>query len=335
VKRFLVVFVIFGAAGIAGLVRRAEAPARSPSSETSPRLRELSNEYAYIPPQCYVKTVDDAGRAHDPCFTCHHASTPPNYVDDGDVQTRWSFATPAVTNLWTNLFADRSAAVAAITDAWIDAYVAQNNYFAEDGEIRLRRALASPPPAFDPDHSGAFDGYVPDCYFDFDARGFDRDRGGRFTGWRVFAYYPLPGAFMPTNGSMGDAMIRLPAAFRAREDGREDYDVYAINLALLEALVRRRDVPIPKVDERAWGVDLDRDGSLGDAELVRFGESPPMRWVGLAGGATGAAAYRAVPGLFPRGTEFLHSVRYLEVRADGSVGMARRMKELRYGRKVQ
>jgi hypothetical protein len=337
VKRFAVVFVGVGAlAAIAAAFGRmdpVEAPIATATSGIAPPLRALSNPYAYIPPQCYVKTVDEAGRAHNPCFTCHQASVPPNYVDDGDVQTSWSFATPAVQNRWTNLFVDRSAEVAAISDAAIDAYVAEDNYFTEGGEIRLRRLLAAAAPGFDADGSGAFDGYVPDCYFDFDARGFDRDRGGRYTGWRVFAYYPLPGAFMPTNGSMGDVMIRLPEAFRARADGAEDYGVYAINLTVLEALVRQRDVPISAVDERLWGVDLDRDGSLGEATVIRFGASPPMRWVGLAGRRS--EAYRAVPGLFPRGTEFLHSVRYLEVRADGSVGMAKRMKELRYARKAQ
>ena len=39
-------------------------------------------------------------------------------------------------------------------------------------------------------------------------------------------------------------------------------------------------------------------------------------------------------GLFPEGTEFLHSVRYIDVAEDGGVGMAARMKELRYARKL-
>jgi hypothetical protein len=297
--------------------------------------RALSNAYAYIPPQCYVDTVDDGGRVHNPCFTCHHASTPPNYIDDADVQTSWSFATPAVENRWTNLFVDRTAAVAAIAEEAVDAYVAGDNYFEGDGAIRLRRLLAEPSPDIDIDGNGTFDGYVPDCYFDFDARGFDRDPAGRRTGWRVFAYYPLPGAFMPTNGSVGDVMIRLPAAYRSREDGSLDDVIYATNMALLEALLRRRDVPIPATDERAMGVDLDRDGSLGEARVVRFGEAPPMQWVGLAGRASDARDHLAVPGLYPLGTELLHSVRYLEVRPDGTVGMARRMKELRYARKAQ
>ena len=38
-------------------------------------------------------------------------------------------------------------------------------------------------------------------------------------------------------------------------------------------------------------------------------------------------------GLYPEGTEFLQSLRYLDEAADGSVIMASRMKELRYGRK--
>ena len=38
--------------------------------------------------------------------------------------------------------------------------------------------------------------------------------------------------------------------------------------------------------------------------------------------------------LFPEGTEFVHSVRYLDVVADGTVGAAARLKELRYARKI-
>ena len=39
-------------------------------------------------------------------------------------------------------------------------------------------------------------------------------------------------------------------------------------------------------------------------------------------------------GLFPEGTEFVHSLRYLDVDPDGAVAPAARFKELRYARKV-
>src|SRR3546814_5327801 len=56
---------------------------------------------------------------------------------------------------------------------------------------------------------------------------------------------------MPTNGSFDDVLVRLPAAFRERDDGTPDLQVYKTNLAITEALVRRQNVPIAATDERA------------------------------------------------------------------------------------
>ncbi len=177
---------------------------------------------------------------------------------------------------------------------------------------------------------------MPDAWFRFDDRGFDHAPDGAPTGWRAFAYYPFVGAFLPTNGSMGDVAVRLPDPFRQDATGRWDQGVYEINLAIVEALVTRTDVPIEPTDERALGVDLDRDGVLGQALRVAFDGRPDgttaMRYAGRAGGG---ARLAIAPGLFPEGTEFLHSVRYLDVDPSGAVAMAPRMKELRYARKAR
>jgi hypothetical protein len=58
-----------------------------------------------------------------------------------------------------------------------------------------------------------------------------------------------------------------------------------------------------------------------------------MHWVGRAGTLPATEAPLAA-GLYPLGTEFLHSVRYLDPAPEG-VGMAARMKELRYMRKTR
>jgi ATP-dependent Lon protease len=81
-----------------------------------------------VPPQCYTKTQDASGKAHNPCFTCHVDTPPPNYIHDGELQLAYSFAPPAQQNRWTNLFVDRTAAVAAISDAQIMGYVQHDNY---------------------------------------------------------------------------------------------------------------------------------------------------------------------------------------------------------------
>lgn len=138
-------------------------------------------------------------------------------------------------------------------------------------------------------------GWKPDLDFTrgFDDRGFANDG----TGWRAIRYKPFPGTFWPTNGSADDVYIRLPVAFR--RDARGD-DVYAENLAILEAAI---------AGDPDSGALL-ADHYLGDASDV-FVER----------------------GLYPAGTEFLHTVRYLDPTAPGFT--ARRMKEVRYMRKLE
>src|SRR3546814_2656900 len=79
---------------------------------------------------------------------------------------------------------------------------------------------------------------------------------------------------MPTNGSFDDVLVRLPAAFRERDDGTPDLQVYKTNLAITEALVRRQNVPIAATDERALDSDLDRDGQLGTATRIAYDWAP-------------------------------------------------------------
>jgi hypothetical protein len=220
------------------------------------------------------------------------------------------------------------------------AYVRRSNYFAEDGSPALARALESPPPEWDIDHDGLWGGYKPDVWFRFDDRGFDHRPDGTPTGWRAFAYYPFPGTFFPTNGSADDVLIRLDAVLQQDRNGRFDARVYELNLAIVEALVARRDVLVDPVDEAALGIDVDLDGRLGRATRVASDAAPDgkggtlMRYAGKAGEEQAAGRTAIAPGLFPVGTELFHTVRYLDVDSAGNVGMAPRMKEVRYARKV-
>jgi hypothetical protein len=280
----------------------------------------------YVPPQCYTKTQGADGRVHNPCFTCHADAGAPNYILDGALQLGYGFGPASRVNPWTNLFVDRTAAVAAMSDDDTLAYVRHDNY----GPLAAR--LAAPPPAWDADGDGRWSGWLPDLAFRFDDGGFDRTADGGYTGWRAYAYYPLPGTFWPTNGSFGDAMIRLPAAFREDAAGRLDRTIYATNLAILEALIARRDVAIEPTDERVVGADLDGDGRRGQARVVKYRWKPGgggMSWVGRAAALQARGEVHLAAGLFPEGTELAHSVRYLDV-AGEHVAMAARMKELRY-----
>lgn len=310
-----------------------------PASAVDLHSTTLSNPTAYIPAQCYTRTEDKAGTAHNPCYTCHVRSRAPHYINDQDLQMEYAFPGPALKNPWTNLFVDRSVAVEAAASApeEILAYVRRDNYFSEDGAITLARTLGGGlPGGWDADGDGVWGGFIPDSYFNFDDAGFDIGPDGP-TGWRAFAYQPLPGAFWPTNGSTDDVLIRLPEPYRQAIDGAYSPGIYALNLAIVEALITRRDVAIAPTDEAALGADLDRDGALATAERVAFAFAPlkgeTMRWVGAAGALPEDEAPLAA-GLYPLGTEFLHTVRYLDP-VEGGVALAARMKEVRYMRKTR
>ena len=310
----------------------ALAPGATAADLTS---ETLHNPTAYIPSQCYTRIVDDAHRVHNPCFTCHARSRTPTWIHDDDLQMSYALPAPALKNPWTNLFNDRSAEVAATSDADILSYIRTDNYRDADGGIVLAKKLADLPAGWDADGDGKWSGFVPDCHFSFDDEGFDRDPAGTPTGWRAFAYAPLPGGFWPTNGSTDDVLIRLAEPYRQNASGGTDLAVYKINLAIVEALITRRNVPIEATDETRYGVDLDRDGSLGTATQVTYDWAPldgrDMSYVGAAKALQEKGQAPLAAGLYPLGTEFLHTVRYIDIDdATGEVKMAPHMKEVRY-----
>jgi hypothetical protein len=267
-------------------------------------------------------------------------------VDDAEIQLSYGFGEYTKTNRFTNLFKDRSALVAEVSDEEIISYVRENNYI-QHGEILLAQKLKEVPAQWDVNGDGKWNGYVPDCYFNFDAEGFDRSQEGAFSGWRAFGYYPFLGTFWPTNGSMDDVVIRLPEVFRQDENGRIDRDVYKLNLSIVESLIKQKTIEIDTVDEAKYGVDLNQNGVLDQTNEIVFRWKKPiydsgtgkivgfsMSYVGKAKVLLASNAYLIAPGLFPKHTEFLHSVRYLD--SDDrtkAITMAPRMKELRYAKK--
>jgi hypothetical protein len=312
------------------------AARRAPAAAMSGRA--LGNRFAYIPPQCYTRTRDAAGQPRNPCFVCHTQGLSPNYVDDSDLQEILKLPPAAAVNPWTNLFSPAIERAPPASAESTLAYVRASNYFDAAGNIALAARLAALPQEWDGDGDAHWDGFVPDAWFSFDARGYDHRPDGSASGWRAFAYYPLPGAFFPTNGSIGDVLIRLDPSLRENADGQPDARVTDLNLAIVEALITRRDVAIEATSERTWSVDLDLDGELGVARRVAFQANETttrMQYVGRAQALSRAGRFPIAPGLFPLGTEFLHSLRYLDVSEHGEVSMAKRMKELRYTKKVR
>lgn len=267
---------------------------------------EVYNPESVIPPQCYTKTEG----VNNPCYACHQSydsiEKRPNQMGDGTLQGNYEFSDVGLTNSWKNLFIDRTSLIAGIDDVTIRKYVEQDNYTAsiqKDAMPEYMRieSLSEAEKAFDKD-------------------GFAKDGSG----WVSYNYKPFPSTFWPTNGSTGDAMIRLPNNFQTL-DGKFNKTVYTLNLSLVEMTLKELNkLSVAPVDETAINVDVNQDGELTASvtEIVRT-----SHYVGDA---------RAVPlahMLYPEGTEFLHTVRYIGVDDNGNIYNAPRMKEVRYMKK--
>ncbi|MDF1822038.1 MAG: hypothetical protein P1U64_10705 [Alcanivoracaceae bacterium] len=270
---------------------------------------------AVIPPQCYTRTV---GR-FNPCYTCHQTYDDkhrPNYMRDGYLQGVYDFSDQGLTNHWRNLFVDRTAQVAAISDADILDWIRTDNFTPFLEKLRSDDAWTGPEPALENLHAGAAA---------FDAHGFAKDGSG----WVAFNYKPLPSTFWPTNGSTDDVMIQLPEAFRSSSchgDSKDSRDTYLANLSILEMAIKGLDsISTPPIDEQGVCQDLDGNGVLDVITHL------PRRST-----YAGMASSIAVQSMrYPVGTRFLHTVRYVDVDSDGNISISARMKEVRYMRKIQ
>lgn len=266
------------------------------------------NREAVVPPQCYTQTEG----THNPCYACHQSSIPgrENKMEDFDLQIDYSFSELGTLNHWKNLFEDRTDRVAKISDEQIIDYINSENYSELAG--RLQEA--------------GFEGWIPDlenlqdAAGAFDENGFAKDGSN----WVAFNYKPFPSTFWPTNGSTDDVMIRLPERFRTDEDGTYSIDVYRANLAILEANMKGMpEIACLPVDESKIGRDLNGDRALGIAnrivEVTRF---------------VGAGQWDKIDThLYPQGTEFLHTVRYLGLGENEKIQPSARIKEVRYMKK--
>ncbi|HGZ69898.1 MAG TPA: hypothetical protein ENK74_00680 [Nitratifractor sp.] len=290
----------------------------------------LNTRAAYITSMCYTKTKDEtSSKVSNPCYSCHTKGKEPNFINDSDLQAEYNFPAEIMKNPFTNLFKDRSNAVAKISDQEINSYINSSNYFDKNGSIALNEALPKD-----------WKGYRPDCYYNFDKYGFDHTADGSYSGWRAFRYYPFLGTFWPTNGSTDDVLIRLAKPLQEDSNGAFNLDIYKLNLAIVEAVVKQKNIALPAaVDEKKYGVDLNQNGSLDSAKEIVFNPKAhfsKISYVGRAKEALKSGKVHLAGGLFPEGTEFLHSVRYIgwDDKA-GHITMAKRMKELRYAKKYE
>ncbi len=270
---------------------------------------EAYNPEAPIPSQCYTKTESKL----NPCYVCHQtyssAEGKVNTLSDGFLQGTYAFSDEGVHNSWVNLFKDRRPFIDSVSDEEILDYIDQDNYSALvewmksdawTGEVTEIKNL----------HLGAEA---------FEKNGLAKDGSG----WVAFNYKPLPSTFWPTNGSTDDVMIRLSENFQ-QKDGEYSEDVYFANLALVEMAIKDLDeLTTQPLNEAALDVDLDGDGVYSvRTETIRRRET----YVG------DASAIPLTSQLYPVGTEFLHTVRYVGLE-NGNIVPSKRMKEVRYLRK--
>ncbi|MGE3846484.1 MAG: dockerin type I domain-containing protein, partial [Gammaproteobacteria bacterium] len=304
----------------------------------------MSNLEAPVPPQCYTNISEGVGfeGRHNPCYACHQNEIPgrENKQNDRDLQEAYSFSDVGLTNHWFNLFEDRSARVAAISDAEILTWIDQDNYSELAGRLQAAGWGNDNFPGFGTDNPAVFGTpWLPDlANLQEGAAAFD-EHGLALDGswWVAFNYKPLPSTFWPTNGSTDDVMIRLAPDFWKTQGGADSLDVYRANLALVEAntkgVARMSALPI---NEQAMNQDVDGDGVLEtevtevaiDTNVKTTVEGPRNFYVGKAGDSEFIE-----PSMYPLGTEFLHTVRYVGVDDQGQIKNARRMKEVRYMRR--
>lgn len=116
-----------------------------------------------------------------------------------------------------------------------------------------------------------------------------------------------------------------------------------MNLLIVESLIKQKSLKIDPVDESKFGVDLNQNGKFDVADEIKFKWEKPkldiksgklsgfsMSYVGLAKNLQIKNKVQIAPGLYPLGTEFLHSVRYIDINGE-KITPSKRMKELRYG----
>jgi len=318
---------------------------------TSKNIKNMDS--VYISPQCYTKTQDNKGNTFNPCYSCHINSSAPNFIDDFDLQASYDFSESSNKNPFTNSFKDRTTLVEKIADKEILSYINQSNYKSSDGRIIIADKLNYDLPskwdfAYAGKKDGKWKGYIPDSYFNFDDEGFDKDLNGVYTGWRAFAYTPFLGTFWPTNGSVDDVLIRLPKSMMQDEKGNFSKEIYKINLAIVESMIKKQDIKLDfEVDESKYNVDLNHNNLVDKTSIIVYKWNKPDAlskypkviyknyYVGLAKKELIENKLHISPGLYPDGTEFLHSVRYIGIdEQKNSIKMSPRMKELRYTKKT-
>ncbi len=266
----------------------------------------LLNREAVVTSMCYTKHEHQ----HNPCYVCHQDTIEDgraNLMHDGELQNEYAFSDMGLTNHWTNLFVDRTEKIAQISDEEILNYINTENY------TDLKPML----------EDNNFSGYIPDLEnYHLGSEAFNEDGFAKDgSGWVAFNYKPLPSTFWPVNGSTDDVLIRLDKPFRQNSKADMSVTAYKFNLAIVEAAIKNlKTITVDNLDENEVNVDLNGDGVLGVVSSIQR----PKFYVG------GASNIPVETFLYPKYTEFLHTVRYIGTSESDGIYNAPRLKELRY-----
>lgn len=270
---------------------------------------QVENKEPTIPLSCYTKTEGQ----FNACWACHTTQHSKNFLNDVVLQDEYILSDSAKTNFWTNAFLDISNDIKKISNKEIEAYIREDNYKAF--QVALTKVKASLL-------------WKPDLQFNtgFDTEGFANDGSG----WRALRFKPFLGTFWPLNGNSNDVYIRLPQIFQQDQNGKFNRELYKANLSLLELAMT---VPpgasvstrlIEPINETMIQMDLNQNGVI--EKSVNTLQQLPEFFLGKA------QTVKINTHLYPRGTEFLHTVRYLDPQKENFA--ANRMKEVRYSKKI-
>ncbi|WMS87373.1 hypothetical protein [Pleionea litopenaei] len=275
--------------------------------------QKLLNQEATVPAMCYTKTE----QTHNPCYVCHQSypdaqNTRYNQLSDFGLQGGYIFSDIGTENHWQNLFTDRRQWNQQISDQQILDYINQDNY--SDLSARLK--------------AEKWQGFVPDlsnyhlAAKAFDTKGLALDNSY----WVAFNYKPLPSTFWPTNGATDDVLIRLPQHFR-EDKGQFSESIYFLNLALLELSIKSLDsIDVFPTNETLINRDINNNGQLEERVTTLM---PQGTYFG------DAHSVKVLYQQYPKGTEFMHSVRYVGVDENQQIVVPKRLKELRYMKKFR
>ncbi len=257
-----------------------------------------------IPAQCWIETGYGTQNACKYCHTNYLTmARHGNAFNIGEDQILYSFPTPNLNSiLWRNIILPQEiekrlgAEGIELPLAGDVGYVRHDNWRAT---FALARANGSTEwvnlqeadnkwimfPAINPGHLFPYKAIDPTgsgTHGYIDPDGFVRNQQEEYTGWRAINFFPYT-IFTPLSGSVSGIYIRLPKEFMSSK-GQFNIDIYKKNLGLLE-----RNIKNQRPQEQFY---------FGDASGIKVNK-----------------------GFYPVGTEFAHPLHYVDLAADGQMGL--------------